>query len=139
MGYGYVQYESPHEAENALKNLNHFEIKGKKISVERFTKLDEREEEEKFPLVFIKQLPPSVLYILMLKVQDDRDLEKIFTNFGMVSYCAIIQGRENEPNMGVVLFNSREDAQIAIKTLNDSYLTNDTSGVKILLSMYLIN
>ena len=57
LGYGYVQFEDPREAENAIRNLDNFEYKGNKISVDNFSKVDEREEEEKFPIVFIKQLP----------------------------------------------------------------------------------
>ena len=60
LGYGYVQFDSPSGAESAIKNLNNFEYKGKNISVDNFSKVDDREEEEKFPVVFIKQLPAIV-------------------------------------------------------------------------------
>jgi len=60
LGYGYVQYSQPEEAEAAIKNLNNTELNGKKISVDNFAKSDTREEEEKFPIVFVKLLPQSV-------------------------------------------------------------------------------
>ncbi len=63
LGYGYVQYSEPSEAENAIQHLHNYEYKGKMISVENFSKVDERAEEEKFPIVFIKQLPLSVSMI----------------------------------------------------------------------------
>ena len=62
LGYGYVEFEDPNEAETAIKNLNNFEYRGKVISVDNFSKVNEREEEEKFPIVFIKQLPLSVIF-----------------------------------------------------------------------------
>jgi len=63
LGYGYVQYEDPKGAEEALKNLDNYEYLGKRISVENFSKVDEREEEEKLPIVFIKSLPLCVLLL----------------------------------------------------------------------------
>lgn len=40
-----------------------------------------------------------------------------------------------QSNMGVVLYNKRQDAHFAVRNLNDTYLPGDVSGVKLFLSM----
>ena len=55
----------------------------------------------------------------------------------MITYCSIIEnkGEDIQNNMGVVLYNKREDARFAVRNLNDTELHGDESGVKIQLSM----
>ena len=55
----------------------------------------------------------------------------------MMTYCSIIEnkGEDVGHNMGVVLYNKREDAHFAVRNLNDTLLQGDDSGVKIQLSM----
>jgi len=60
-----------------------------------------------------------------------------------VSFCSIIENKtententenNNNMNMGVVLFNRREDAHDAVRALNDTLLSNNDSD-SIQLSM----
>ena len=55
----------------------------------------------------------------------------------MITYCSIIENKEENAqyNMGVVLFNKREDAHFAVRNMNDTVLPGDNSDTKIQLSM----
>jgi polyadenylate-binding protein len=60
LGYGYVNYDSPEAAQKALENLNNTDFGGKNLFVSTFSSKSQRNEEDKFPLVIVKQIPPSV-------------------------------------------------------------------------------
>jgi len=60
LGYGYVNYENSESAQNALDNLNNTDFNGKNLYVSIFSSKSQRNEEERFPLVLIKQIPTSV-------------------------------------------------------------------------------
>ncbi len=60
IGYGYVNFDKSESAQAALDHLNHYQIKGKEIYVSLFSAKGQRAEEERYPLVLLKQIPPSV-------------------------------------------------------------------------------
>lgn len=149
LGYGYVNYEDKQSAINAIENLNDYEFMGKKLQVSHFSPKKDRTEEDKFPLVLIKQMPPSI--------NTESKLEEIFTRFGQISFFGLISGNEpntevdlknqisgdNEHNYdknskyGVVLFAKKEDASSSVKSLDQTIL--DDSGVPLVLSLAPIN
>jgi polyadenylate-binding protein len=149
LGYGYVNYEDSQSAVNALENLNDCEFMGKRLQVCHFSPKIERTEEDKFPLVLIKQIPPGI--------DSEPKLEEIFSRFGQISFCGLVSGNEansvgnfnNEINglndhsdeknskLGVVLFAKKEDASSAVKSLDQTIL--DESGVPLVLSLAPIN
>jgi len=137
IGYGYVNYEDSQSAEDALNKLNDYELMGKRLQVSRFSPKKERSEEDKFPLVLIKQLPRAV--------DSESKLEEIFSKFGQISFCGLISGNETnglnnlneDARLGVVLFAKKEDASSAVKSLDQ--ITLDESGVPLVLSLAPIN
>jgi polyadenylate-binding protein len=60
LGYGYVNYDNLESAQKALDGLNNTDFGGKTLMVSTFSNKSQRNEEDKFPLVMIKQVPPSV-------------------------------------------------------------------------------
>jgi polyadenylate-binding protein len=135
IGYGYVNYENSSSAEEAINNLNDFEFSGKRLYVSQFSSKKERSEEDKFPLILIKQLPPALI--------NEKNLEEIFSRFGQISVCGIVnneiknEGQVENSKIGVVLFIRKEEASIAVESLNNK--TIDNSGIPILLSLAPIN
>jgi polyadenylate-binding protein len=61
IGYGYVNFDKSESAKAALENLNNYQFKGKELYVSLFSSKGQRNEEERYPLVLIKQIPPSVI------------------------------------------------------------------------------
>lgn len=60
LGYGYVNFEKYEEAQKAIEELNNSDYKGKTILVSTFYAKNKRNEEDKFHLVTIKNLPSNV-------------------------------------------------------------------------------
>jgi RNA recognition motif-containing protein len=60
LGYGYVNYDKIESAQTALENLNNYKFNDRELYVSLFSAKGQRDEEEKYPLVLIKQLPTSV-------------------------------------------------------------------------------
>lgn len=60
IGYGYVDFENSENARNAIENLNDSIFKDKKIIVTNFLSKKKKGEDEKFPLVTVKNLPENV-------------------------------------------------------------------------------
>ena len=137
IGYGYVNYEDSQSAEDALNKLNGYELMGKRLQVSRFSPKKERTEEDKFPLVLIKQMPSAL--------DSESKLEEIFTKFGQISFCGLISGNESnglnnlngDARLGIVLFARKEDASSAVKSLDQTII--DESGVPLVLSLAPIN
>jgi polyadenylate-binding protein len=63
LGYGYVNYDKIDSAQNALENLNNYLLNGRELYVTLFSAKGQRNEEERYPLVLIKQIPPTVYFL----------------------------------------------------------------------------
>ncbi len=120
LGYGYVNYQSSERAQEALKKLNGKELGGKKLFVTFFHSKSERSinEENKFPLIVIKKLPEVV--------KNEDSLKMIFSRFGQIMFCGIIDSKNEDDNSvsksGYVLFSSKEEAEDALNSLNETTL-----------------
>ena len=148
LGYGYVNYESASKAEEALKNLNDYEHLGKKLYLSEFSSKKERngssemDDKDKFPLVLVKVLPPSI--------KDEKKLQEIFSKFGQITFCGLVsppqsQQQENtfpdnktDAKMAVILFANKEDASDAVMSLNETTIDNN-DDTKFVLSLAPIN
>ena len=62
LGYGYVNFEKNEDAQNAIEHLNNTDYQGKTIYVSIFSSKVKRSEDDKFPLVTLKNLPTNVFY-----------------------------------------------------------------------------
>ncbi len=63
LGYGYVNYDKIESAQTALENLNNYQLNGRELFVSLFSAKNQRNEEERYPLVLIKQIPHSVFFL----------------------------------------------------------------------------
>ena len=60
LGYGYVDFERIEDAQNSIENLNDSLFKDIRIIVTNFLSKKKKTEDEKFPLVTVKNLPENV-------------------------------------------------------------------------------
>ena len=60
MGYGYVDFEKVEDAQNSIENLNDSIFKDNRIIVTNFLSKKKKTDDEKFPLVTVKNLPENV-------------------------------------------------------------------------------
>lgn len=67
LGYGYVNFEKVEDAQKAIENLNNFEFRGKSIFVSTFYSKNKRNNEDKFHLVTLKNLPENVFLFFLFK------------------------------------------------------------------------
>lgn len=66
LGYGYVNYDKIDSAQTALENLNNYQLNGRELYVTLFSGKNQRNEEERYPLVLLKQIPSSVIFFFNL-------------------------------------------------------------------------
>lgn len=62
LGYGYVNFEKVEDAEKATESLNDSDYKGKTILVSTFYSKSKRNDEDKFHLITLKNLPANVIF-----------------------------------------------------------------------------
>jgi RNA recognition motif-containing protein len=135
LGYGYVNFQSSEHAQEALSNLNGKELGGKKLFVNLFHSKSERSinEENKFPLIVIKKLPEVV--------KNEDSLRVTFSRFGQIIFCGILDSKNEEDDSasrsGYVLFSSKEEAEDALNSLNETTL--DDSEETLLINYAPIN
>lgn len=112
-GYGYVQYETKEEAENAISKVNGMLICDKKVFVGHFVPKQEREKsinsDVTFTNVFVKNLP-----------EDCDDLKPMFEKFGKITSTVVMKDANGKSKMfGFVNFETHEAADKAVAELNN--------------------
>ena len=60
LGYGYVNFEKVEDAQKAIESLNNSQYKGKTILVSIFYSKNKRNDEDKFRLITLRNLPANV-------------------------------------------------------------------------------
>ncbi|EGG00325.1 uncharacterized protein MELLADRAFT_28015, partial [Melampsora larici-populina 98AG31] len=109
-GYGYVSYATPEEADLALREFNHINLKGKPIRVMRSYSGKPKE----FPSeanLFIKNLPKSFTPI---------NLHDSFERFGKILSSKIsFDQLGNSKGYGYIQFENPKDSNEAILNSND--------------------
>ncbi|RWW78729.1 hypothetical protein BHE74_00013040 [Ensete ventricosum] len=112
LGYGYVNYISPHDAMVALEKLNHTPLNGKPIRV----MWSVRHREARNTVIgnlFVKNLSNSV---------DNGKLYEMFSKFGTILSCKVATDEGGKSKgFGFVQFDSQESANSAIENLHDSF------------------
>jgi len=111
LGYGYIQFSSEEEAMNAMEKLNNYNIKGKQIWISKFAGRKNRSlaDTANNRPIFIQQMPNYI--------QKENDAKSIFTKFGKVMYCQIIN-----PNLGVVIYENLTESENCMKELNNKII-----------------
>jgi RNA recognition motif-containing protein len=75
LGYGYVQFRNPDDAQRAMTDLNGATIGRRQVQVSLFTRRQDRSTDETYTNVYIENLLPTV---------DDQALKQLFSEFGIV-------------------------------------------------------
>lgn len=124
-GFGFVNFEQPEEAEDAVVKLNDTEIDGKNVFVGRAQKKSERESElrskfEQMKMEHMTKYQGVNLYIKNLDDDiDDTKLRGIFDQFGTITSAKVMGDPKGQSKgFGFVCFSSPEEATKAVTEMN---------------------
>ncbi|KAL2477276.1 Polyadenylate-binding protein 2 [Forsythia ovata] len=113
LGYGYVNYGNPQDAERALEELNFTPLNGKPIRI-MYSHRDPSVRRSGSGNIFIKNLDKEI---------DHKALHETFSSFGNVISCKVATDASGQSKgYGFVQFTSEEAAQQAIEKLNGMLL-----------------
>ncbi|GMT05256.1 hypothetical protein PENTCL1PPCAC_27430 [Pristionchus entomophagus] len=118
-GYGFVHFETEDAAQQAIEKVNGMLLAGKKVFVGKFQPRTARlremgESAKRFTNVFIKNLEEDV---------DKEKLEKMFSEFGTVTSCAIMNDMDGKAKgFGFVAFEEPEQAEKAVNEMHEKQL-----------------
>ncbi|XP_017251664.1 polyadenylate-binding protein 7 isoform X1 [Daucus carota subsp. sativus] len=109
--YGYVNFLSPQDANQAIELKNHSVLNGKVIRV-TWSSRDPTARKTGIGNVFIKNLNESV---------DNAKLQELFQKFGNIVSCKVVMSEDTKSKgFGFVQFEHEESAHAAIEKLNES-------------------
>jgi len=124
-GFGFVNFEKPEEAEDAVTKLNDTEVDGKTVFVGRAQKKSERESElrskfEQMKMEHMTKYQGVNLYIKNLDDDiDDTKLRGIFDQFGTITSAKVMGDPKGQSKgFGFVCFSSPEEATKAVTEMN---------------------
>ncbi len=109
-GFGFVSFYKIDDSLKAKNELDGKEIEGKKIKVNFLER--GRIREIKKNNIYVKEIPKQNF--------DNKDLENLFSKFGEIKSAIVLKDEKNESKgFGFVCFNKAEDAEKALKEMND--------------------
>ncbi|XP_075501738.1 polyadenylate-binding protein 2-like [Primulina tabacum] len=113
LGYGYVNYGNPQDAERAVEELNFTPLNGKPIRI-MYSHRDPSTRRSGAGNIFIKNLDKEI---------DHKALHDTFSSFGNILSCKIVTNASGQSmGYGFVQYASDESAQKAIEKLNGMLL-----------------
>lgn len=119
LGYGYVAFDTPEDAERAIREANGSSIQGQVVQVEAFKPRSERasQDKSKFTNVYARNFP---------KEMSEPAIRELFTPFGEVTSFFF----DAEKRFACVNYRDSEAAAASIAQLNDK----DAQGSKLMVT-----
>jgi polyadenylate-binding protein len=109
LGYAYVNFLTPTDAENAINHLNNAPIKGRPCRV-MWSQRDPSQRKSGKGNIFIKNLDKSI---------NHKDLHDTFMSFGNIVSCKVELDKNNESKgYGYIQYETLESAEKAIKEVD---------------------
>lgn len=129
MGFGFVSYENPKDAEAAVNALNGKELKNKKqLYVGCAQKKAERQKElkKKFEKIKSEKMKETKGFNLYVKNLDDsvqdEDLRQKFSSCGQITSAKVMMEDGRSKGFGFVCFSNINEAAKAVTELNNQLL-----------------
>ncbi|XP_034497822.1 polyadenylate-binding protein 1-like isoform X3 [Ailuropoda melanoleuca] len=114
LGYAYINFQQPADAERALDTMNFEVIKGQPVRI-MWSQRDPGLRKSGVGNIFIKNLEDSI---------DNKALYDTFSTFGNILSCKVVCDDHGSRGFGFVHFETHEAAHQAIATMN-GMLLND--------------
>ncbi|XP_063065158.1 embryonic polyadenylate-binding protein-like isoform X4 [Engraulis encrasicolus] len=114
LGYAYINFQQPADAECALDTMNYEVLKGRPMRI-MWSQRDPGLRKSGVGNIFIKNMDESI---------DNKALYDTFSTFGNILSCKVVCDEHGSKGYGFVHFETQEAANRAIETMN-GMLLND--------------